>query len=337
MAKKQHEEVNTEGWKDTYGDMVTLLLCFFVLLYSMSSVNSEKWEAFVKAFTNPGEDTAQVVLTPSDELGDHTVPGAEDGDSSTMDPANEFPTSFDELAQAIKEYVEENNMQQVIEVEGDEGVVYIRFQNSLFFEPNKAVLLPEAVPSLEFLGTSLKGLEDEIWMVSISGHTADVPGSSGGPSEWLLSAERAGQVAIYLEDHAGLDPLLLRAIGFGRNYPIESNETDEGRARNRRVEMVIISKKSTIAQNEALASAISGLYQHGDTADDTPLPDNLMDLLDPSRMGEGNVDGEDEDAGASSAPPAASEPAESGPAASEPAGSAPAASEPPGSSAAGEP
>lgn len=334
MAKKQHEEVNTEGWKDTYGDMVTLLLCFFVLLYSMSSVNSEKWEAFVKAFTNPGEDTAQVVLTPSDELGDHTVPGAEDGDSSTMDPASEFPTSFDELAQAIKEYVEENNMQQVIEVEGDEGVVYIRFQNSLFFEPNKAVLLPEAVPSLEFLGTSLKGLEDEIWMVSISGHTADVPGSSGGPSEWLLSAERAGQVAIYLEDHAGLDPLLLRAIGFGRNYPIESNETDEGRARNRRVEMVIISKKSTIAQNEALASAISGLYQHDTAADDTPLPDNLMDLLDPSRMGEGNVDGEDEDAGAS---PAASEPAESGPAASEPAGSAPAASEPPGSSAAGEP
>lgn len=331
MAKKQHEEVNTEGWKDTYGDMVTLLLCFFVLLYSMSSVNSEKWEAFVKAFTNPGEDTAQVVLTPSDELGDHTVPGAEDGDSSTMDPANEFPTSFDELAQAIKDYVEESNMQQVIEVEGDEGVVYIRFQNSLFFEPNEAVLLPAAVPSLEFLGTSLKGLEDEIWMVSISGHTADVPGSSGGPSEWLLSAERAGQVAIYLEDHAGLDPLLLRAIGFGRNYPIESNETDEGRARNRRVEMVIISKNSTIAQNEALASAISGLYQHDDTAADTPLPDNLMDLLDPSRMGEGNVDGEGGDAGAASAPPAASEPAGSEPAGSEPAepaGSAPAASEP---------
>lgn len=331
MAKKQHEEVNTEGWKDTYGDMVTLLLCFFVLLYSMSSVNSEKWEAFVKAFTNPGEDTAQVVLTPSDELGDHTVPGAEDGDSSTMDPANEFPTSFDELAQAIKDYVEENNMQQVIEVEGDEGVVYIRFQNSLFFEPNKAVLLPAAVPSLEFLGTSLKGLEDEIWMVSISGHTADVPGSSGGPSEWLLSAERAGQVAIYLEDHAGLDPLLLRAIGFGRNYPIESNETDEGRARNRRVEMVIISKNSTIAQNEALASAISGLYQHDDTAADTPLPDNLMDLLDPSRMGEGDVDGEGADAGAASAPPAASEPAGSEPAGSEPAepaASAPAASEP---------
>lgn len=299
MAKKQHEEVNTEGWKDTYGDMVTLLLCFFVLLYSMSSVNSEKWEAFVKAFTNPGEDTAQVVLTPSDELGDHTVPGAENGDSPVVDPASEFPTSFDELAQAIKDYVEENNMQQVIEVEGEQGIVYIRFQNSLFFEPNKAVLLPEAIPSLEFLGTSLKNLEDEIWMVSISGHTADVPGSTGGPSEWLLSAERAGQVAIYLEDHAGLDPLLLRAIGFGRNYPIESNDTDEGRARNRRVEMVIISRDSSIAQNDALASAVSGLFEHETAAEDTPLPDDLMDLLDPSRMGEGNPD---ESSPASSAP-----------------------------------
>ena len=302
MAKKPREEVNADGWKDTYGDLVTLLLCFFVLLYSMSSVNSEKWEAFSQALSNPGADTSQIVITPSDEPGDHLV-GGEGGDSAVIDPVDEFPVNFDQLYQALENYVEQNSMQDVIELDGEQGVVYIRFQNSLFFQPNRAELLPDSYPSLEFLGESLKRLEEQIWMVSISGHTADVPGtSSGGVNEWLLSAERAGRVAIYLEDHAGLDPMLLRAIGFGRNYPIESNETDAGRARNRRVEMVIISNNSAIAQNEALASAISGLYEHGGTVDDTPAPDDLMDLLDPSRMGEGADSGSSTPA--SSTPPA---------------------------------
>ena len=324
MAKKQHEEVNTEGWKDTYGDMVTLLLCFFVLLYSMSSVNSEKWEQFVKAFTNPGEDTAQVVLTPSDERGDHLVSGDSPEDSPNLDPSEIYPSSFEELAEAIQQYVEQNNMQDFIEVEGEDGVVYIRFQNSLFFLPDKSDLLPDAKPSLEFLGTSLKRLEEDIWLISISGHTAHVEGGSVS-RDWLLSGERAGQIALYFEDTAGLDPLLLRPIGFGENYPIESNDTEAGRARNRRVEMVIISRDSSLAQNETVAGAVSGLFDHSSTAaDDTPLPDALMDLHDPSRMGEG----EPENAGdtAEGDEPAASGPSE--PAASEPGGPPAGASQP---------
>lgn len=301
MAKKAREEVNADGWKDTYGDLVTLLLCFFVLLYSMSSVSSEKWEAFVKALSNPGADTSQIVMVPSDEPGDHLV-GGDGGDSPVIDPVDEFPVNFDQLLQSLEKFVEENNMQDVVELDGEQGVVYIRFQNSLFFRPNEAVLLPDSYPSLEFLGECLKRVEDQIWMISISGHTAHVPGTgSGGVNEWLLSSERAGRVAIYLEDHAGLDPMLLRAIGFGRNYPIESNDTDAGRARNRRVEMVIISNDSAIAQNETLASAISGLYEHGGTVDDTPAPDDLLDLLDPSRMGVGA--GSDTGTPAGSAPP----------------------------------
>lgn len=311
MAKKQHEEVNTDGWKDTYGDMVTLLLCFFVLLYSMSSVNSEKWEKFVEAF-NPGQDTNQVVMVPGAKPGDQTVQGGSPEDSSTMDPTDEYPSSFDELYQTLKEYVEANNMQDTVEISGEDGVVYIRYQNSLFFAADKATLLPESYPSLEFLGKSLKSLEDQIWLISISGHTAKVPGASElEGTNWELSSRRAAAVAMYLEGNAGINARLIRPIGFGGNYPIETNETSEGRARNRRVEMVIISQDSSIAQNDVTASAVSGLFDHESFAQ-APTPDNLESLLDPSMMGEGKVDGEAASSEPASSEPASSEPGETG-------------------------
>lgn len=75
MAKKQREEPNTSEWMNTYSDLVTLLLCFFVLLFSMSTINAEKWENFVKAFANPGDKTMQVVI---DALDLELFPAAED-------------------------------------------------------------------------------------------------------------------------------------------------------------------------------------------------------------------------------------------------------------------
>lgn len=280
MAKKIRQEESTDGWKDTYGDMVTLLLCFFVLLYSMSAVDQEKWQKFIKAFSNPGTDTAQVVLQPSDELGDHLVPADNAGDVTDVELSDEYPSEFDELYEYLKDFTEAQGMQDSVELSRGEGVVYIRYKNSLFFLPDSATLTQEAKPSLDFLGGSLKNLEDDIWLVSISGHTASVGISDYGVSDWLLSAERAGNVAIHFEEESGLDPKLLRPIGFGKNYPIASNDTEEGRERNRRVELVIVSKNSTIAQSEMLSGAVSSLFDPSQF----PQQESVTEILDPTGM-----------------------------------------------------
>lgn len=283
MAKKPREAPKTDGWKDTYGDMVTLLLCFFVLLYSMSAVDSEKWQAFVQAFTNPGEDTAQVVLIPSDELGDHTVPAEEHTDTGNPDPNEDVIENLDDLFEMLQEYAEQAGIQDAVEMQKSEGAIFVRYQNSLFFKPDSAELLPDATESLKVLGDGLKQLEDQLWLVSISGHTAAVAVQNYHVSDWELSAERAAAVADHFELDSGLDPKVLRPMGFGKNYPIADNSTEEGRARNRRVEMVIISKDSPIVQSDGISSAVFGLYDSYQELEAERM-DSIEDLLDPASV-----------------------------------------------------
>lgn len=295
MAKKQHDAPKTDGWKDTYGDMVTLLLCFFVLLYSMSAVDQEKWQAFVKAFTNPGEDTAQVVLVPSDELGDHTVPAESHTDTGNPDSAEEVIENLDDLYEMLQQYAEEQGIQDSVEMQKRDGAIFVRYQNSLFFKPDSAELLPDAMENLKVLGDGLKQLEDQLWLVSISGHTAAVAIENYHISDWELSAERAAAVADHFEMDSGLTPKVLRPMGFGKNYPIADNSTEEGRARNRRVEMVIISKESTIVQSEGISSAVFGLYDSYQELEAERM-DSIEDLLDPASVLEGLLDKGEPDA-----------------------------------------
>ena len=111
-------------------------------------------------------------------------------------------------------------------------------------------------------------------MININGHTASVPNpDTYRVSDWTLSSERASNIAIYFEEEKGIDPHKLRPIGYGRNYPIASNDTPEGREKNRRVDMVIISEEADIAKDGKLSQELAGLFdpslfpKSGSTAD----------------------------------------------------------------------
>lgn len=280
MAKRKREDSSSYNWMDTYGDMVTLLLTFFIMLFAMSSVNEEKWEQLVRAFSRKGEDTSQVVIAPEgdgDDVGRNQSEFPPPGGEADLETESNLPKNFDELFEYLKTYVEDNNMSASVSVEGDEESVYIRFQDNLFFDPDKFDLKPASTDILGFLGGALKNLEEQILTINISGHTASVPGIDYYPvSDWMLSSERASAVAIFLEEESGVNPAILLPIGYGKNHPIADNDTAEGREKNRRVDMLIVSKSSASGNEQLLKQILDGTYDTAQYPQEGGVPDVLM-------------------------------------------------------------
>lgn len=264
MARRKKHSYSSGGynWMDTYGDMVTLLLTFFIMLFSMSTVNEEKWEILVRAFSkNPDAATAQIILVQEGE-GDDIAPanGVTQviGDKTTD---NDLPTDLNQLYEYLKRYVEENQMTASVSISKDSANnVYIRFDNNIFFNGDSYALREESYPILDFLGDCLKNVEDQIFVTRVNGHTAAIPGAENYHiSDWTLSGERASQVVIYFEERSGLDPKKLMCNGYGKNYPIESNDTPEGRANNRRVEIMVLGNSFDKNNPEDLYAMLSHL------------------------------------------------------------------------------
>ncbi|MEG1874206.1 MAG: flagellar motor protein MotB [Angelakisella sp.] len=246
MARKNRDEGSGYSWMDTYGDLVTLLMCFFVMLFAMSSVDAEKFAMLVKSFQSRGNETMQLILN-TDGNGNDVAVNA--GQAEVIDEKVNIeipPVSFEQLYEYISEYVKENDMESTVTVEkSGANTVYIRFQDSIFFQPDKAELMPGSEGILEFLGMCLHSLQDQIMMIRVNGHTADLGPNFHGISEWYLSSGRAGSVVSFLETKAQVPAGKMTASGYGKNYPIAENKTEEGRQRNRRVELMILSNTTT--------------------------------------------------------------------------------------------
>lgn len=289
MARKQREEPNTSEWMNTYSDLVTLLLCFFVLLFSMSTINAEKWENFVKAFANPGDKTMQIVIDALEDQGDELAnPMGEStpAQSDSMPRTDlELPASFDELYEYMKSYAEENGLSESVQVSKGKNTVYIRFKNNLFFDPDSSDIRQAAYPVLDFLGDCLHAVEEEILTININGHTASVANAEWyAVSDWKLSSERASEIAIYFEEKGEVEPTIMRPIGYGKNYPVESNDTTEGREANRRVDMVIVSKNAALSPDDPMYQELVGLFDPGAfpssaSADEILVPKDAFEAL----------------------------------------------------------
>lgn len=266
MARKPHEEPSGDAWMNTYSDLVTLLMTFFVLLFSMSSVNAEKWEMLVSALSDPDKETSQIVVLPPDaEQGDNPAPSENDHESqgglNPMDPESTIPESFDDLFEFLQRYVEEQGLSDSIEVmKNGDSVVYIRFRNSIFFEPDKAVLRAEAYEILGYLGDCLYAVQDDIYVISINGHTADVGDEDYSVSDWQLSGNRAGAVADYFDAQKDIEATKLRPMGYGRTFPIADNSTVEGRQQNRRVDMTIVRNATDAAGESRVEQELASLF-----------------------------------------------------------------------------
>jgi chemotaxis protein MotB len=255
MKKRDEPEEEGSGysWMDTYGDMVTLLLCFFVLLYSFSSLNATKAAELISAFS--GSKAASAIqafdittareepISTIDEMINYESRDGEEGqehNAELIEEQEKINDLFDQLYYIIKTYIETNHLSGQVSVDRTDDVIILRFSEMALFNSGKATILPESRPILDHFIQIISENIGSIKMVNIEGHTDNVPiSTSEFKDNWDLSVKRATNTLRILLEADIIDETKLSAIGYGEYAPIASNDTSEGRAMNRRVDFVL--------------------------------------------------------------------------------------------------
>ena len=238
---------------DTYGDMVTLLLCFFVMLYSMSSLDQQKWEIFVKSvFPNSNEDQ-QIAINENILDGEYDVSG-------NLEMEEEMD-ELDKLWIALQKKLEEKGLAEGVSMNKGDGYAFISFENHAFFAGDSSQLTPEAIEVLDVFCESIEPQIESFAQIEVLGHTAqgDPNKPNNAHTDRLLSATRAAEVVAYIQNKNIMDPGKLIGISYGQNRPVDTFETSEGRAKNRRVEFLIINNGADIKTMNELYDEVNGV------------------------------------------------------------------------------
>lgn len=246
MQKKPRKPVDKNAWMNTYSDMVTLLLCFFVLLFSVSSVDSAKWTILVKALNPNATDVSQIVTENIQSQGPDPFNTGGDALMSEV-------TEFQDLFYQMQDYIIENKLSGDIEIHQGDGYTFIVFRNDVFFDGDSSILKQRGKEVLTFLASGIKPIQNQINEMRILGHTNQADPNKPNPisGDRFLSSDRATRVLVFLQKKNIIDPKKLISIGYGQHYPIASFITPKDRAKNRRVEILITeSNKVSITLEE---------------------------------------------------------------------------------------
>lgn len=236
MKRKKKSEGGGANWQDTYGDMVTLLLCFFVLLYTISSVDEVKWANLVRSLNPNAEELSQVVLDPNIKPGKEEVPGSIQSD-----------VAFDQIYDGLVSEMEKLNMQNDVEIAQGDDFQFISYRDKIFFDGYSSVLRDEGKKVLDGFARAVKPGAQTIKEIRVKGHTSqaepNVPNTV--ETDRQLAGQRASNVVSYIQRKNIIDPGGLVGESYGQFHPIATFKTREGRAENRRVEILILKKGSS--------------------------------------------------------------------------------------------
>lgn len=234
---KPHEQKH-DRWLVSYADLVTVLFAFFVVMYSISSVNDDKYKTLLssleKSFSSPAKTQTNMAQTES----------TAQIESTTQTRSNPLPSKTEaelllrtqtakHIAQDLAPYIKKN----LIEVTHYPRRIEVEMKSQLLFNSAQATLTPPALPVLKQLATLIRTLSNKI---QVEGYTDNRPIHTPiFPSNWELSAARAASVVHQLMQH-GIEPQRMAAIGYGQYHPIAENDTPQGRLKNRRVVLVLL-------------------------------------------------------------------------------------------------
>jgi chemotaxis protein MotB len=248
VARKRTPEpaahVNHERWLITYADMITLLMVLFIVLYSMSQADASKFRilsaSLSKAFNvdvlrgdTPtslhGEGGHSPATTVIQEAIVQAVP---------VVPDSRMIGAVEDLRATLLRAPQPASPAGGVEIGVTRDGVVVSLSGNVLFDSGKADLKPQGLILLDALAARLRTMPNEI---RIEGHTDNIAITTPlYPSNWELSAARATTVGRYLTEHGGIAPTRVIAAGFGEHRPAASNDTREGRARNRRVDFVVL-------------------------------------------------------------------------------------------------
>lgn len=233
--KKKAKAENSERWLVSYSDFMTLLMVFFVVLYSMSNVNQKKYQQLSTSMGSvfSGGETA---------LGLGGDSGTSSDNTGELKP---LVQTEDEKLQGVEEQVNdvltELGLEDSVFTSIEERGLVIRFNDSIFFDSAKAEIKDEMKVKLISVSKVLNKIDNYI---RVEGHTDNIPIKDNYfNSNWQLSSVRASNVVELLINYDEISPSRLSAVGYGEYRPVSDNDTQEGRAKNRRVDILILNNK----------------------------------------------------------------------------------------------
>jgi chemotaxis protein MotB len=246
--KKKHEHVNHERWLVSYADFITLLFAFFVVLYSTSQVDKKKMQQVSAAIQGGFQQMGvfSVPTGPNSQLKAGAVPNPAPTSlptpvlndlvpvGSRPKPAVPLSQIKSELEGALSEEIAKHQVEMRLAADG----LIVSLREVGFFNSGDAQLLPGAEPVLVHVGQVLGSAGFEI---RVEGHTDNIPiNNAHYHSNWELSTARATQVVLMMVKECGFHPERLSVGGYAQFEPVAGNDTEEGRRRNRRIDLVVV-------------------------------------------------------------------------------------------------
>ena len=264
MAKKRQEEPKkgAPAWQSTFSDLMNLLLCFFVLLFSMSTVDAEKFEMVIASLqssmsilpaggsaigdgnmVSAGVNQLEFLDSYYNDLANSQTMNENDVDGEEKDVSDAYKeqelAESEQMAEEVQNAVNQYGLQDLVEVDFNAEYVRISLSGAILFESGSAEFVSDAKPVLDKISKILDNYDKNV--IEVEGHTDNVPIVSPGKYEDndVLSMYRALNVADYIRDASSLNPAHIKSSGRGEYMPVADNSTAEGRALNRRVEIKI--------------------------------------------------------------------------------------------------
>ena len=246
--KTEENDYGAPAWMVTYGDMVTLVLTFFVLLYSFSSINLERFQEVMSAIQHSFMGRTGILMGPT-EIGaaegqriDIAELTGEIEESLTEQEIAllEMMAELEETYEQVRVFLQKAGLEDDIMLHMEERGIVMELPERILFDTGRAEIKADFLPTWTCWPSFVRVAQPII----VEGHTDNVPIRTFlYPSNWELSVARAVSVTRYLVEEHNMDPERFLATGYGEYHPIADNETAEGRARNRRVSIVISIKQ----------------------------------------------------------------------------------------------